>query len=758
MPPREPSVTRSSKSATNKPAKPGEFGLDTPIQFLKGVGPRVAALLKTHEIETLGDLVTTFPRAYELRTQTESVQEVVEGSKISVDVEVLRQREIPMRQRFLKRLEVTARDADGIRIDLVWFKTYPGLKDKFETGKKFKVTGTLKTFQGIRQITHPEFQPITQLSAPSRPESDAPSFPQAAPTAPTKAAEILPLYSEIEGVPAPFFRRILKSGLEAVSNYIQEDLPREMLEKHGLPGLRESLWKIHFPDPIETQSKVIEQREFSEFRSPAHLRMIYEEFFKFSWLVLTQKESVRKEKGFPIDASFLASTYEIGKSQLPFTLTGAQDRTLKEIFADMAQPFPMNRLVQGDVGSGKTAVALLAALPVLKAGHQVALMAPTEILAEQHFHSIKKLLPQSSEKDFEYFLWTGKTTEKERREIAAHLQSGKPTLVVGTHALIEEGVSFTSLGLAMIDEQHRFGVQQRKKLREKNASKLIPHILILTATPIPRTLSLTVYGDLEVSLLDELPPGRKPIKTRLLEESGRLKLYEYLRTEIGTHGKQAYFIFPLVEDSEKEEMASLRSATEQAEYLANEIFPEFKIGLLHGRMKGQEKTDVLERFFKRELHILVSTTVIEVGIDNPNAFAMIIENSERFGLSQLHQLRGRVGRGPHESWCFLFTILPAQHPSRERLQVFARTQNGFEIAEADLELRGPGEFLGTRQSGKLPFRLADLVRDKEWLLKAREDVSLLLARDRELTGSGQENFRRFLENKGQEQSEILRTS
>jgi ATP-dependent DNA helicase RecG len=420
----------------------------------------------------------------------------------------------------------------------------------------------------------------------------------------------------------------------------------------------------------------------------------------------------------------------------------------------------MNRLVQGDVGSGKTAVAFLSAAYVVGEGHQVALLAPTEILAEQHFYNSQKLFG----KQLNAGLLTGKTTAAERNQLHSRMISGEPLLVIGTHALLEDNVEFSSLAYVMIDEQHRFGVEQRRTLKQKGAKKtngsqgvVFPHSLIMTATPIPRTLSLTVFGDLSVTSIQELPPGRSPIGTRVVGTNPqRQKAYAHIKSQLA-QGRQAYFIYPLVNESEAEGFTQLKSAVNEAELLAQEVFPEFSVGLLHGQMKADEKAEVMQKFKQGKHHILVSTTVVEVGVDVPNATVIAIEHAERFGLSQLHQLRGRVGRGQYQSHCYLFSSTQSPE-SWVRLQVLENTNDGFKIAEADLEIRGPGEFLGTRQAGSLPFKLANLVKDREWLLRARDDAMGVLSQDPNLLREENSCLKRYLLREGARQLERLKTS
>ena len=485
-------------------------------------------------------------------------------------------------------------------------------------------------------------------------------------------------------------------------------------------------------------------------------------------MVLRNKLRREKEQALPIGLDGGRKAVADLRALLPFQLTGDQARVVEEILGDLEKPQPMNRLIQGDVGSGKTAVAFLSAGAALAEGGQVALMAPTEILAEQHYKNAVKLFGGR----LRVALLTGKTPQSERVRLFGRLAAGEPVLLIGTHALLEDPVVFSNLVLVMIDEQHRFGVEQRRVLRRKGTREVPslalgqgrgapvlvqPHFLVLTATPIPRTLALTAYGDLAVSTVREMPPGRSPVVTEVVRGDQRLKAYEKVREQL-RQGRQAYFIYPLVKESEAEGFTELRSAVVEADRLAKEVYPEFKVGLLHGQMKPEDKADIMDRFSRGELHLLVSTTVIEVGVDVPNSTIICIDHAERFGLSQLHQLRGRVGRGKHSSFCFLFTRKNASEITDLRLDVLEKTTDGFQIAEADLELRGPGEFLGVRQSGSLPFRMASLIRDRGWLEKARDDAAQLLAQDAALELPQHRNLKVYFTREGQLQSDRLKTS
>jgi ATP-dependent DNA helicase RecG len=725
----------NTSSSTSKPAKKtAEYApLDTPVQYIKGVGPRLSVVFAQRDVNTVRDLLYFFPRKYEDRSQLSLLRTTEAGNTVTLKLTAKQHFMRPLRGRFSKLFEVKATDDENQWISLKWFRIFKGFEKKFEPGTEFIATGLIKAFGSSgREMVHPDVQ--FDL------EDDV------------NTGRIIPVYTEIDGIPTKTLRRVLDTAIHYGIDHLQEELPTWALQKHQLPRINEAVREVHFPS---TNYSKDEGGAFANFRSPAHQRLIYEEFFKFEYHVLRQKLNHSKELGPALDAKKLAAALATFKKKLPYQLTAGQDQALSDIFGDLAQPHPMNRLLQGDVGAGKTAVALMTSFAAMDQGFQVALMAPTEILAEQHFLNILKFFGA----DTPVKMLVGKTTTTERRAIQARLTAGEPILIVGTHALIEDPVKFKNLGLVIIDEQHRFGVEQRRRLREKAIEETgkQPHTLVMTATPIPRTLALTAYGDLAVSTIRERPPGRMPIKTHLVRQNDVSKMTDFIRKQVAG-GRQAYYIFPLVNDSEEEGFTHLTSAVSAAETLANETFPEFKIGLLHGKLTPSEKAAIMERFRRNEVQILVSTTVVEVGVDVPNATVMVIEHAERFGLSQLHQLRGRIGRGEHASTCFLRINRPPHIPTPERLEVMCETEDGFKIAEADLELRGPGEFLGTRQSGALPFKIASLIRDQDWLMKAREDVTELLAKDPELQAPENADFRRYVENQGRQVAAHLKTS
>jgi ATP-dependent DNA helicase RecG len=552
---------------------------------------------------------------------------------------------------------------------------------------------------GGLQLTNPQYEILRRTAAGDPGDEDEGDEET------IHTGRIVPVYEKTGSLTPKMQRRLVYDALQRLPVIVPDPLPAEIAARLGLPDRRTALADTHFP--VAGTSLV----ELNAFRSAAQRRLIFEEFFLFQLgLVLKRRrlDAERKPRVPIVDDRIRESA----RSILPFRLTAGQRQALKEIVTDLQRPQPMNRLLQGDVGVGKTIVALLAALVAMENGLQVAFMAPTEILAEQHYLTIVRLLTPSR---FRVVLLTGATPAGARRAIHAALAAGAAHLVVGTHALVQEPVGFHELGLVIIDEQHRFGVIQRAELRGKG---LHPDVLVMTATPIPRTLALTTYGDLDVSVIRDAPPGRQPIKTVVKPESRREDIYEFVRGELD-RGRQAYVVYPLVEESEK---IDLRAATEMADHLAQEVFPAYRVALLHGRMRSDEKERVMQRFAAGEYQVLVATTVVEVGIDVANATVMLVEHAERFGLSQLHQLRGRVGRGPHPSYCLLLYQAPLSEAGRARLSALAETTDGFVIAERDLEQRGPGDFFGTRQSGMPTLRIGDLVRDHAIMEEARREA------------------------------------
>ena len=524
---------------------------------------------------------------------------------------------------------------------------------------------------------------------------------------------IVPVYSETEGLyqRQRLIRRIMKNVVDLFAQKAFSGIPEEVCQRQTLIPLSEAFRKAHFPDAEDDITLL------NEGKSPAHRRLIFDEFFLLEIGLALRRSGTLMETGTPFSITH-RFTNQL-RNHLPFALTPAQERVLSEIESDMRQPHPMNRLLQGDVGSGKTIVALMAGLMAIEGGYQMALMAPTEILAEQHFLNIRPLVEKLG---LRTALLTSSLKKPQKETLGQEIRAGKTHIVIGTHALIQEGVEFQRLGLAIIDEQHKFGVLQRATLKKKSYN---PDVLVMTASPIPRTLAMTLYGDLEVSVIDQLPPGRGSITTRVFNEKERFRVYRVLREEI-SKGKQAYVVYPLVEESER---LDLKDATQMAKHLQRDIFPEFKVGLIHGRLKSEEKEAIMADFKSRRINVLVSTIVIEVGIDVPNASVMVIEHAERFGLSQLHQLRGRVGRGKDPSQCLLIAQYPRTEEAQQRLRVMEQTTDGFKIAEEDLAIRGPGELLGTQQSGLPDFRVANFVRDIHLLGEARKEAFSIISSD-----------------------------
>ena len=669
---------------------------DTSIQYLKGVGPRLGELFRKRGVSTVGELLEWYPRTYEDRRAARNISSLEPDQVVSIRAKVKRVSSVNMGRSRRKMYEIVVADSSG-QIGCKYFRVpYKGYFDRFSSLPMVQVSGKVTEYRGRKEFHHPDIEVVDEA-------------------APVEEKDILiPLYTETDGLSPAKLRKLMGKAiheLEIEEGAIPDPIPDSVLEKYGLMDRRSALKLIHQPDGGLA-------KEYLEYRSPAQKRLIFEEFFWMELHMASRRAGVKKESA-PAMKAFPEKLQEIQKS-LPFELTDAQKRVLEEITVDLEKPHPMHRLVQGDVGSGKTLVALLAAVMAKANGYQTALMAPTEILAGQHFKNAKKFLEEAGVK---VGLVTGHLKAKEYNAVTEALRNGEIDLIVGTHALIEDKVEFKSLGLVIVDEQHRFGVEQRMKLKKKTS----PHFLVMTATPIPRTLAMTVYGDLDVSLIDELPPGRSPVVTRKVFPSKREKVYSFMEEQI-QKGRQAYIIYPLVEESEK---MDLKDAVSECEKLQAQ-FPKIKFGLLHGKMKAEEKAEIMETFRRGEIDVMVSTTVIEVGVDVPNANMMIIEHSERFGLSQLHQLRGRVGRGSHKSYCVLMLEYAHSEEALQRAEVIAGTTDGFKIAEADLELRGPGEFLGRRQSGLPGFRMANLVRDLPILKVAREAAFQLMNSDPQL--------------------------
>jgi ATP-dependent DNA helicase RecG len=662
--------------------------LQTPLQFLRGVGPRKAADFARAGLHTIEDLLYRFPLRYEDRSRLQPIAGLRDGQRVTIAGEIVQCALRSTRRPGFRIFEALVRDASGA-VRVVWFNS-SFLKDQLRPRMRLVLYGMLERnpYTGL-QFSNPEFEVID--------EEDAATL---------HTNRIVPIYERARSITPKMQRRLVADALERLPRELDDPLPAAVRERLHLPDRRTALERVHFP-PDGTPL-----HELNAYRTPAQRRLVFEEFFRFQvGMLLRKRESDAERKLFVtrVDDRIRESM----RAVLPFHLTGGQRLALKDIAEDMQRPQPMNRLLQGDVGAGKTIVAVLAAMLAMENGQQVAMMAPTEILAEQHFATVSRLLAPTR---FRVALVTGSLGAGERRSANKAIAAGEIHLVVGTHALVQRSVRFHSLGLVIIDEQHRFGVMQRATLREKG---LMPDMLVMTATPIPRTLALTTYGDLDVSSIRELPPGRTPIRTAAKPEARRGEVYAFLRAELDA-GRQAYVVYPIIEESEK---TDLRAATEMADHLAGDIFPEYRVALLHGRMKQDAKDRVMRSFAAGEIQVLVSTTVIEVGIDVPNATVMLVEHAERFGLSQLHQLRGRVGRGAHQSSCILLYQYPLTEDARERLKVMTETTDGFIIAEKDLELRGPGDVFGTRQAGAPTRRVGDLLRDRDLMETARRQAT-----------------------------------
>jgi ATP-dependent DNA helicase RecG len=687
--------------------------LKTEIRYVKGVGPRMAERFATREIRTVGDALYLIPRRYEDRRKVTTISNLVPKEQASFTAEVLdfgARRTGPRKQIF----EVMLGDETG-KIVARWFRFHPkAFLSRFARGDKVRVAGRVEVYRKVRQLVHPDIEKIQDE------QDEGPQHSEDGILRRGDFAAIIPVYPEIEGIYPKTLRKIMRRVVEQHAAHTVEILPDAILGRHDFPPIAQALQEVHFPH----QDSDVDQ--LNRGRSAAHRRVVFEEFFLLQLGLALRRGRDKAQAGHahPVREDL----YALARELFGFELTGAQKRVLSEITGDMASEQPMNRLLQGDVGSGKTAVAVLAATVAAGAGTQTAFMAPTEILAEQHHRNILRLIQDRSAALKVAFL-SSAVKGKARREVLEQVDAGEIDLLVGTHALIEEQVNFESLGLCIIDEQHRFGVAQRAGLQAKGKW---PDVLVMTATPIPRTLSMTVYGDLDVSILDEMPPGRLPVKTVVLRGSQVKQAYRHVRSEVESGG-QAYLVYPLVEESEK---MDLRDATQMFERLSQGAFAGLRLGLLHGRMPAEEKDGVMRRFSAGDLDVLVATTVIEVGVDVPRATIMLVEHAERFGLSQLHQLRGRVGRGSRPSTCYLVAHSLASGDARSRLEVMERTNDGFIIAEEDLAIRGPGEFLGTRQSGLPSFFFGNLARDGDLLSQARQDAFSLVEKDPKLANPG----------------------
>jgi len=697
--------------------------LQTPIQYVKGVGPKLAKLFEKKGILTVEDALYLLPRGYEDRRNLKKISELKVGKKDTGFGEIILSGVALYQSKRKRVFEVVVGDGSGV-ITLKWFQGNERyLRDRFKKGRKLIFSGEVRWFNYQKEIHHPDVEMVEGDI-----EKDYLNFKR-----------IVPIYSETEGLHQRTLRRLMRNILDGYADKLTSPIPQEIVQRQNLVDFREAFGRVHFPPDGESIEALNSQR------SDGHRRIIFDEFFSLELGMALKRKGMALETGI----SFRTEGYLAQKllNQLSFRLTHAQERVLVDIKGDMEKPHPMNRLIQGDVGSGKTIVALLASLCVMECGYQAAIMAPTEVLAEQHYLSIHPLVDPLG---IQVALLTSAIKGSERDDLYQCIRRGDIQLVIGTHAMIQEAVEFRRLGLAIVDEQHKFGVVQRALLKKKGEN---PDVLVMTATPIPRTLAMTIYGDLDVSVIDEMPPGRMPIETRVFPESARERVYRIVGAEV-KRGRQAFIVYPLVEESEK---LDLKDATRMAEHLRKDVFPEFRIGLLHGRMKSDEKEAIMMDFKEGKIQVLVATTVIEVGIDIPNASLMVVEHAERFGLSQLHQLRGRIGRGRYPSKCILLAQYRSSEEAKIRLRAMERTTDGFEIAEEDLALRGPGEFFGIRQSGLPDLRVAHLVRDAPILIEARKEAFRLVQEDPDLAQPSHSELKDLLKRRWKGRTELIST-
>jgi len=702
----------------------------TPVQFVKGIGPRLAEVLGAKSLATVDDLLHYLPYRYEDRLNPRSVAELRAGEMATVIAEVrnsglFRSRRMPIFQLTVGQ--------GRTRLKCIWFNaTY--LQDRFQPGQMVALYGKVeKDRAGNLQILQPQFEILGDLNGDDEDASGAAEKEvDRRVAASLEVGRIVPIYESTgQGKLTPrWFRRVIRWTLENLKPDLADPIPAAVRAHLSLLSPREALWQVHWPEAGESFA------DLQASRTPAHIRMIFDELF-FIELGLELKRREQKAQtgiAFPLNDGVRQAIKKI----LPFHPTAAQKRVLKEIAGDMQMPSPMRRLLQGDVGSGKTIVAFQAAIIAIQNGYQVALMAPTEILAQQHYFSARQILEGAG---YRIVLLTGSLEAERKRDIRRHIAEGNAQLIIGTHALIQDRVEFENLGLVVVDEQHRFGVMQRLKLmkrdvparprpgsdaavrKERSEPSPEPDVLVMTATPIPRTLALTVYGDLDLSVLDELPPGRTPVVTRSVQDERAPEVWDFVRKQIAA-GHQAYVVYPVIEEGEERE---LKAAQQMHRQLREKIFPSLHVGLLHGRLEAAEKEQVMRDFQQGKVEILVATTVIEVGVDVPNATVMVIEHADRFGLAQLHQLRGRIGRSAARSYCLLMRGAKVSEEGERRLDAMVRSNDGFQIAELDLELRGPGEFFGTRQAGIPSFRVANIIRDRQLLEAAKREAAFVIS-------------------------------
>lgn len=700
----------------------------TPVQFVKGIGPRLAEVLAAKGISTVDDLLHYLPFRYEDRLNPRSVAELRAGEMATVIAEVrnsglFRTRRMPI-------FQLTVGQGCN-RLKCLWFNaTY--LQDRFQPGQMLALYGKVEADRdGQLQIMQPQFEILGDINE----EGGADEAEKKA-AASLEIGRIVPIYESTgQGKLSPrWFRRIIRWTLENLNPNLPDPVPAAVRGHLSLLSPLEAFWKVHWPDAGESFT------DLQSSRTAAHIRMIFDELFFIEVGLELKRREQKAQTGIAFRLE--AGVREAIKKILPFHPTAAQKRVLKEIATDMQAPSPMRRLLQGDVGSGKTIVAFQAAIIAIENGYQVALMAPTEILAQQHYFSARQILERAG---YRIVLLTGSLDQERKREVRRHIAQGNAQLIIGTHALIQDRVEFKNLGLVVVDEQHRFGVMQRLKLMKKSDDRVgtgdspvlpgrdarrstenldpEPDVLVMTATPIPRTLALTLYGDLDISVLDELPPGRTPVVTRSVPDERSPEVWEFVAKQIAA-GHQAYVVYPVIEENEETE---IKAAKQMHRQLREKIFPKLHVGLLHGRLDADEKEHIMREFQQGKIEILVATTVVEVGVDVPNATVMVIEHADRFGLAQLHQLRGRIGRGAARSYCLLIRGAKVSEEGERRLDTMVRSNDGFQIAELDLELRGPGEFFGTKQAGIPSFRVANIFRDHELLEAAKREAAFVIS-------------------------------
>ena len=706
--------------------------LSTPVQYVKGVGPRLAEVLAAKDIRTVDDLLHYLPFRYEDRLNPRSVAELRAGEMATVIAEVRNSGLFRTRRMPIFQLTV---GQGRTRLKCIWFNA-AYLHDRFQAGQMVALYGKVEEDRdGGLQIVQPQFEILGDINtndegAAGAAEKEAEKNAAAS----LEIGRIVPIYESAgQGKLTPrWFRRMIRWTLDNLNPDLPDPIPAAVRAHLSLASLREALWKVHWPDAGESFT------DLQSSRTAAHIRMIFDELFFIELGLELKRREQKAQTGIAFQLN--DGVREAIKKILPFHPTAAQKRVLKEIATDMQTSHPMRRLLQGDVGSGKTIVAFQAAIIAIENGYQVALMAPTEILAQQHYFSARQILERAG---YRIVLLTGSLEQDRKREVRRHIAQGNAQLVIGTHALIQDRAEFENLGLVVVDEQHRFGVMQRLKLMKKSDDARVatglrpvlpgedarrsieaePDVLVMTATPIPRTLALTLYGDLDVSVLDELPPGRTPVITRSLPDERVPEVWDFVRKQVAA-GHQAYVVYPVIEENEERE---LKAAQQMHRQLREKIFPNLHVGLLHGRLDADEKEHVMREFQAGKIEILVATTVIEVGVDVPNATVMVIEHADRFGLAQLHQLRGRIGRGAAKSYCVLMRGGKVSEEGERRLDAMVRSNDGFQIAELDLELRGPGEFFGTKQAGIPSFRVANIIRDRQLLEAAKREAAFVIS-------------------------------